>query len=367
MSTNRWFRFLVARVFLSLSLIIALPPQVWGQFNSEEPAKAIASQSAKIGLLGVTVLTSNETGAGGVPYEVRAEAIHMMSFGMVPSCCTGDFDNNNVVTIVDVPDFVSALLAGPACPALPACCQGDINSDGVVNGGDISGFIVNLLAGGACAPASVNLRSLSTFAAVAGAGLINSNSAGQTTINGNVGLSPTETCLGDGVPCSALNPVINGTLYANDPEGIAATAKADLMLAYNDAAGRPPGTTISDLSGMVLAPGVYTSGSTMDIGVGGELILDAQGDANAVWIFQVGSSLTVNNSAQVVLINGAQAANVFWAVFASSTLGTGVSFSGTVLAGASNSMSTGTTVEGRIFCMTGQITLLSNTLTTPSP
>lgn len=213
----------------------------------------------------------------------------------------------------------------------------------------------------------VILRSLSTFAAVAGAGLTNSNSAGVTTINGDVGLSPTATCLGDGSPCSAVNPLINGTLYANDPGGIAAAAKADLTLAYTDAAGRPPGTTVNDLTGMVLAPGVYSSGSTMSIAVGGTLTLDAQGNANGVWIFQVGSSLTVNNSAQVLLVNGAKASNVYWAIFASSTMGTNVSFKGNVLAGASNSLGTGTVVEGRMLCRDGQITLLSNTITLPAP
>ena len=215
--------------------------------------------------------------------------------------------------------------------------------------------------------APVNLRSLSTFVAVAGAGLTNSNSGGVTTLNGNVGLSPTATCLGDGSPCSAINPVINGTLYAADPGGVAAQAKADLILAYNDATGRPPGTTVNDITGMVLAPGVYTSGSTMSVAVGGTLTLDAQGDANAVWIFQIGSSLTVNNGAQVLLINGAKANNVFWAAFASSTLGSTVIFKGNVLAGASNSLGTGSVVEGRMLCTTGMITFLSNTVTLPLP
>ena len=215
--------------------------------------------------------------------------------------------------------------------------------------------------------APVNLRSLSTFAAVAGAGLTNSNSGGQTTLNGDVGLSPTATCLGDGSPCSALDPKINGTLYANDPAGIAAKAKADLVSAYNDGAGRPPGTVENDLSGMTLPPGVYTSGSTMSIAVSGVLTLDAKGDANAVWIFQVGSSLTVNNSAQVLLINGAKAANVFWAVAASSAIGSNASFKGSVLAVASNSVGTLSVVDGRLLSETGQVTLLSNTVTVPAP
>jgi hypothetical protein len=214
-------------------------------------------------------------------------------------------------------------------------------------------------------PGAINLGSLSTFVAVAGAGLTNSNSGGTTTLNGDVGLSPTATCLGDGSPCTATNPVINGTLYANDPAGVAAQAKVDLTAAYVEATSKPPGTTVNDLSGMVLVPGVYTSASTMSIAVGGTVTLDGQGDANAVWIFQIGSSLTVNNSARILLTNGANAKNVFWAIFASSTLGSNVDFKGTVLAGASNSVGTGSVVTGRLLCRTGAITLLSNTITLP--
>ena len=213
----------------------------------------------------------------------------------------------------------------------------------------------------------VDLRSLSTFVAVAGAGLTNSNSSGTTTLNGDVGLSPTGTCLGDGSPCTITNPVINGTLYANDAGGVAAQAKVDLTAAYVDAMARPVGTTVNDITGMVLAPGVYTSGSTMSIAVGGTVTLDGMGDANAVWIFQIGSSLTVNNNAQVLLVNGARAKNVFWAAFASSTLGSDVSFQGSVLAGESNSVGTDSVIVGRLLCTTGQITLLSNTITLPAP
>ena len=211
----------------------------------------------------------------------------------------------------------------------------------------------------------VELGSLSSFVAVSGSGLTNSNSGGTTTLTGDVGLYPTATCLGDGVPCTATNPIIAGTLYADDSGGIAAQAKTDLTAAYVDAMGRPPGTLVDDLSGMVLAPGVYTSASAMSVAVGGTVTLDAGGDPNAVWIFQVGSSLTVNNDAQVVLINGARPSNVFWAAFASSTLGSNVSFQGSVLAGASNSVGTGSSVVGRLLCTTGEITLLSNSITLP--
>jgi hypothetical protein len=215
------------------------------------------------------------------------------------------------------------------------------------------------------APLAINLGSLSTFVAVAGSGLTNSNSSGTTTLNGDVGLSPTGTCLGDGSPCTLTNPVINGTLYVNDPEGVAAKAKVDLVAAYVEAMSRPPGITSQDLAGMTLTPGVYTSASTMTIAVGGTVWLDGMGDSNAVFIFQIGSSLTVNNDAQIVLLNGAKAKNVFWACGASSTLGSNVRFQGSILAQESNSVGTDSVVVGRLLCTTGEITLLSNTITLP--
>jgi hypothetical protein len=218
---------------------------------------------------------------------------------------------------------------------------------------------------------AVNLRSLSSFVAVAGAGLTNSNTQlpAVTTLNGDVGLSPTGTCMSDGSTCNlpAGAPKITGNLYANDPAGKASVAKADLVSAYKDAQGRPSDKTIvSNLDGQILAPGVYTSGSTMDLAVNGTLTLDAKGDQNAAWIFQLGSALTANNGSKVLLINGAKAANVFWAIGSSSTIGTNVDFKGTVLAVASNSVGTGSTVEGRLVCTTGAITLLSNVITLPA-
>lgn len=213
---------------------------------------------------------------------------------------------------------------------------------------------------------SIDLGSLDAFVVVAGAGLTNSNASGVTTLGGDVGLSPSATCLGDGLPCTSLNPQILGTLYAADPEGVAAQAMVDLSAAYAEAMSRPSDLVVSDISGMILPPGVYSSGSTMSIAVGESVVLDGEGDADAVWVFQIGSSITVNNSAQILLVNGARADNVYWAVFASSTIGTNVSFKGNVLAGASNTVGLASVIEGRLLCTTGAITLLSNTITLPT-
>ena len=225
-------------------------------------------------------------------------------------------------------------------------------------------FTTGLTTGGL---ATVNMRSLSSFALVAGAGLVSSNSGGQTLITGNVGLSPVASCLGDALPCTASNPQINGTLFANDAGGVAATAKSDLLLAYADAAGRAPGIPVNDVTGRVLASGVYTSATTVSIASGGVLTLDAAGDPNAVWIFQVGSALSINNNARVVLINGAKANNVFWAVAGAASIGAQANFAGTVLAGTSNSVGSGTSVIGRLLCTSGQASLLSDTITVPGP
>ena len=214
----------------------------------------------------------------------------------------------------------------------------------------------------------VNLRSLSNFVAVAGAGLTNTNSNGITVLNGDVGLAPDATCLGDGTPCSAIDPTINGTLYANDPAGKAAAAKADLVSAYNDAHGRPAGTLVTaNLAGQILFPGVYTSPplSSMDLAVNGTLTLDAQGDQNAVWIFQIGSTLTANTGSEVKLINGAKAANVFWAVGSASTINANVKFAGNVLAQTANSVGSGAVVNGRLLCSMAGITLMSDTINLP--
>jgi hypothetical protein len=209
----------------------------------------------------------------------------------------------------------------------------------------------------------IDLLSLESFVAAAGSGLTNSNLAGVTTLGGDVALSPTGSCIGDGNPCTITNPVITGTLYVNDT--VAQQAKFDLLVAYNDGAGRPPGVPVTQLAGLTIAPGVYTADSALDIAVDGIVTLDGKGDPNSVWIFQVATALTVNNNVQINLIDGAKAKNVFWVVGSSSTIGTDVSFQGSVLAMASNSVEARSTVTGRLLSSTAAVTLLQNTITLP--
>jgi len=156
---------------------------------------------------------------------------------------------------------------------------------------------------------------------------------------------------------------LHGTIHATD--AVAGQAQTDVVTAYNDAANRSPdATSPADLAGRSLTPGVYRSASSL--GLTGDLTLDAHGDPNAVFIFQVGSTLTTASGSRVVLLDGAQACNVYWQVGSSATLGTGSTLRGSILALTSITLTTGATVEGRTLARNGAVTLDTNTITRPS-
>jgi hypothetical protein len=150
-------------------------------------------------------------------------------------------------------------------------------------------------------------------------------------------------------------------------DATAAQAQADLTIAYNDAAGRTVGAiaVAGNLGGQTLAPGLYKSTSSLAID-SGDLTLDAQGDPNAVFIFQMASTLTTTAGRQVILSGGAQAANIYWQVGSSATLGTTSVFKGNILAMASITVTLGATVDGRLLARTAAVTLDGNTITAPN-
>src|SRR4029077_873713 len=198
-------------------------------------------------------------------------------------------------------------------------------------------------------PAAVALGSTITFAVLAGSTVTNT---GPPTINGDLGLRP-------GTAVTGFPPgTVNGTMHVAD--AAAALAQQDLTTAYNDAAGRTGAITLAgNIGGQTLTPGLYNSTSSLEIS-SGDLTLDAQGNANAVFIFQMGSTLVTTSGRQVILSGGARAANVFWQVGSSATLGTTSTFKGNILALASITVTTGATVEGRLLARTAAVTLDSN-------
>src|SRR6478736_4981182 len=224
-------------------------------------------------------------------------------------------------------------------------------------------FVWNFNTSAPLGPLAVDLKSVARFGIIAGVGV--SNNAGFSEIhNLDVGISPGVRSSVTGFPPAVI---VNGALYASDdliPVGTAAMliqAKQDLTDAYLFAEGATtpaPATVSGDLGGTTLAPGIYKSTSTLLI-QSGDLTLDAQGDVNAVWIFQIASGFTTVGGAggNVILIGGAQAKNIFWQTGSSSTIGDFTSFKGNVLALTSITMNTAAKAEGRMLARNGSVVM----------
>lgn len=235
---------------------------------------------------------------------------------------------------------------------------------------------------GAATPV-VNLRTVAPFGAMGGAGV---TSCGLTVINGDVsttGASTTVTGLtdgngaGDDYTVAGCPGIVNGKIYTAPPApgdaasfAIAQQAEADAQTAFDSTstASMPGGTVQTpELGGLTLAPGIYWSGTSFDITTL-DLTLDAQGDSNAVWVFQTDSTLTVGVGVSVILTNGAQAKNVFWHVNSAATINSNAQMQGTILAFSGVSMGTGASLDGRAVSLVGgPVTLLENLINVPAP
>ena len=204
------------------------------------------------------------------------------------------------------------------------------------------------------AATSIGLGTANSFVLLAGAGATNT---GPSVLNGDAGSSPTPAMTGfTGAP----QATVNGTIHQAD--AAAAQAQADLTVAYNNAAGQGPATThATELGGSTLTPGVYNSASGT-FGITGPLTLDAQGDPDAVFIFQTQTTLITASASRVNLINGAQSCHVFWKVGSSATLGSASTFAGNILALTDISLNNAVTVDGRLLARNGAVTLINDTL-----
>ncbi len=208
----------------------------------------------------------------------------------------------------------------------------------------------------ACDPQPpVDLGSTAAFAVLASSTVTNT---GPSIVTGDLGVSP-------GTAVTGFPPgILNGQEYTgNDP--VALQAKLDLTAAFNDTAGRQnPISLPGDISALTLYPCLYNNASSVALSAG-NVTFDALGDPHAIFIIQIGSTLTTATDTEVILINGAKAANIFWQVGSSATLGTTSSFKGNILAQESITLNTGVILEGRALAQSAAVTLDTVTINIP--
>jgi LPXTG-motif cell wall-anchored protein len=211
-------------------------------------------------------------------------------------------------------------------------------------------------------PASASIVSTVALATAANYSVI----GGQTVTNTGPSVLDKGIALAPGSAVTGFPPgIVNapGTIQAAN--AVALQASSDLTAAYIDAAGRStefPATN-PDLVGLTLAPGVYSAASRAPLSLTGALVLDGQGLANPVFIFQTDSSLVTSSGSTISLIGGASECNVFWQVGSSATLGTNSTFVGNIMALTSVAAQTGATIQGRAMARNGEVTLDSNVFT----
>ncbi len=251
-------------------------------------------------------------------------------------------------------------------------------------------------------PVLIPLGSVATFGTFGGsAGTTNQGIL--TIINGDIGTTAVSTAVtgfhDNGVGCiyteTPLNiGTVNGNIYTSAPpptvacptEGTAITAavaqaaRADALIAYNALVAQPggPDQGAGNLANLVLVPGVYTAAAGSFMVEGGDLTLDAQGDTNATWVFQMASTLTVGGPGaaapqSILLVNGAQAKNVFWQVGTAATINAGGgTMVGTVISQAGAAISTDgnvavVTVNGRVISLNASVTMVNTVINVPNP
>ncbi|MBK9578513.1 MAG: DUF3494 domain-containing protein [Fibrobacteres bacterium] len=236
-----------------------------------------------------------------------------------------------------------------------------------------------------------SLGSATSFA-VFGGGAGITNQGVNTIIDGDIGTTGASTMI-TGFHSASFNyaetplnvGAVNGSVITDAPQGspadfaLAKSVANDALNAYNKLAAIPggidPGAGL--LEGLTLFPGVYKSSSGSFLLVGSDLTLDAQGDPDAIWVFQMESALTVGSPAaprSVILVNGAQARNIYWQVGSSATINGagGGTMAGTILATSGATISdpgstTSTTLNGRALALFGAVTMVNAVINIPSP
>jgi len=215
----------------------------------------------------------------------------------------------------------------------------------------------------------VPLGTADRYAVLAGAGVTN-NPNRTTTIStddpaltGAIGTSPNNTITGDG----SISWVLPAAREIHLADAAALQAQLDNGIAYGVAASATSDAGLgAQLDNVVIKPGVSTASSALDLAVGGTVTLDAEGDSGAVFVIQVGSSLTLNSGSTVALTGGALACRVFWQVSDDATIGSDATFRGTMLAENAIVAQSRARIEGRLLAQDASVTLDENAFTLPS-
>jgi type VI secretion system secreted protein VgrG len=200
------------------------------------------------------------------------------------------------------------------------------------------------------------LGTASSFAVLAGSTVTNT---GSSDIQGDVGVDP-----GTAITGFPPGSITNGAIHAAD--AVAAQAQLDVTAAYNKIVSMATTVDLTgqNLGGLTLTPGVYHFASSAQLT--GGLTLNAQGNSNALFIFQIGSTLTTASAPSINLINGADGCNVYFQVGSSATLGTTTAFTGSILADTSITLNTGASIlDGSALAQNGAVTLDTNAITSP--
>lgn len=194
------------------------------------------------------------------------------------------------------------------------------------------------------------LLSADAFTVLAGSAVTSTGAAGTVISNGDVGLSPTATSAITGFPPAVI---VNGTVIATG--AVTTQARADLITAATALKAMTPDTDLTglDLGGMTLSSGVYNFDTAA--GLTGALILDAQGQNNAFWVFQIGTSLSASVNSTVTFINvgsnGGADLGLFWNAGTEITVGADSDIAGNYISGTSITLGTGTSGGSRALAL----------------
>lgn len=282
--------------------------------------------------------------------------------GRVPGTISYFYDAVNKVTIATFAPKVNLRINTPYTATITRAAR-DLAGNPLAGNKPAGNYVWKFTTGSTTGLATVPLGAAANFAVLAAASI--TNTATPTMITGDVGVW-------SGTSMTGFPPgIVNGTIHVNDTT--AQAGEGALAIAYQDAAGRVGAFTpaVGNVGGLTFTPGLYRSDTSTAISGGGNLTLDAQGDPNAVFIFQIASTLTTSSGFGVTLAGGAKASQIFWQVGSSATIGVGSQFAGNILANTSITLVSGAVLDGRALAgavsATGAVTMDDNTVVLPAP